>query len=193
MSNRTRNITGVLAASLVLLSASADAQGKSKENKEHKEHKVKNKVERVSDGNYERDRERDRERKSDRRDWDLNGNGVRDANERQEWDRNGNGIRDENERKIPPGLAKKPGQMPPGQYKKVRRYETSYGATTLSDILRSRGYVVDRVEAYGPSQYVYYRTTDGTVRRAVVSQGTERLTFTNVPADLVRLVLAKLY
>jgi hypothetical protein len=97
----------------------------------------------------------------------------------------GNGV------KVPPGLAKKPGQMPPGQYKK--RYGTNEGATVLGDILRRRGYSVLRVVPAGESQYVYYRLNNGTEQRAIVSPGTERLVFRNVPPALVQEVLAKLY
>ena len=93
--------------------------------------------------------------------------------------------------KVPPGLAKKPGQMPPGQYKK--RYGTNEGADVLGGILRRRGYSVLRVVPSGDSRYVYYRYNDGVTRRAIVSPGTERLTFTNVPATLLREVLAALY
>lgn len=96
-----------------------------------------------------------------------------------------NGVR------VPPGLAKKPGQMPPGQYKK--RYGTNEGADVLGGILRRRGYPVLRVVPSGQSQYVYYRMRDGSQRRAIVSPGTDRLTFQNVPASLLQEVLAKLY
>jgi hypothetical protein len=107
---------------------------------------------------------------------------IRDRDNRDVY---GNGA------KVPPGLAKKPGQMPPGQYKK--RYGTNEGADVLGGILRRRGYSVVRVEPYGDSRYVYYRLNDGTTRRAIVSPGTERLTFTNLPASLLREVLAALY
>jgi hypothetical protein len=96
-----------------------------------------------------------------------------------------------NRAKVPPGLAKKPGQMPPGQYKK--RYGTNEGADVLGGILRRRGYSVLRVVPSGDSRYVYYRLNDGTTRRAIVSPGTDRLTFTNVPAALLREVMAALY
>lgn len=62
-------------------------------------------------------------------------------------------------RRVPPGLAKKPGQMPPGQYKK--RYGTYEGANVLSEVMRRRGYRVSRVAASGHSRYVYYRLNDG--------------------------------
>lgn len=97
-------------------------------------------------------------------------------------------------RAVPPGLAKKPGHMPPGQYKKVyRRYDTNRGATILSDILRGRGYRVDRVTEFNDSRYVYYRTRDGALHRAIVSQGPDRLRFSNVPSSLLEQVLATLY
>jgi hypothetical protein len=94
-------------------------------------------------------------------------------------------------RKIPPGLAKKPGQMPPGQYKKI--YGTQDGASVLSDIFRRRGYTVTRLVPYGESRYVYYRGTDGRIRRAIVSPGPDRLSFSNVPAVILQEVLARLY
>jgi len=93
--------------------------------------------------------------------------------------------------KVPPGLAKKPGQMPPGQYKK--RYGTSEGADVLGGVLRRRGYSVLRVVPTGDSRYVYYRLRDGSERRAIVSPGTDRLVFRNVPASLLQEVLAALY
>jgi hypothetical protein len=97
-------------------------------------------------------------------------------------------------RAVPPGLAKKPGHMPPGQYKKVyRHYDTAHGASVLSDIFRRRGYRVDRVTPYNDSRYVYYRTRDGALHRAIVSQGPDRLRFSNVPSSLLEQVLAALY
>jgi len=96
-----------------------------------------------------------------------------------------------NRASVPPGLAKKPGQMPPGQYKK--RYGTNEGADVLGGILRRRGYPVLRVVPAGESQYVYYRMRDGSQRRATVSPGTDRLVFRNVPTSLLQEVLAKLY
>jgi len=93
--------------------------------------------------------------------------------------------------KVPPGLAKKPGQMPPGQYKK--RYGTNEGADVLGGILRRRGYSVLRTVPAGDSRYVYYRMSDGSTRRVIVSPGTDRLTFSNLPASLLREVMAALY
>lgn len=96
----------------------------------------------------------------------------------------------DNGRRVPPGLAKKPGGMPPGQYKKYRSLD---GANVLRDVLINRGYTVVRTSPYGESQYVYYRTPNGAVRRAVVRPGANRLSFGNVPDALVREVLARLY
>jgi Ni/Co efflux regulator RcnB len=93
---------------------------------------------------------------------------------------------------VPPGLAKKPGQMPPGQYKK-RYYTPLQGAGTLGDILRRRGYSVQRMAPYGDSRLVYYRGSDGVVRRAVVSPGANQLGFSNVPSSLLQEVLSALY
>jgi hypothetical protein len=92
---------------------------------------------------------------------------------------------------VPPGLAKKPGQMPPGQYKK--RYGANDGAIVLDRVMRRRGYSVLRVVPAGNSQYVYYRLRDGSERRAIVSPGTDRLVFQNVPTSLLQEVLAALY
>ena len=55
---------------------------------------------------------------------------------------------------VPPGLAKKPGNMPPGQYKKLQPRE---GAIALRDVFIRRGYTVDRITPYGASEIVYYR------------------------------------
>lgn len=92
---------------------------------------------------------------------------------------------------VPPGLAKKPGAMPPGQYKK--RYGTREGATVLGDIFGRNGYKVQRITTSGESHVVHYRMPDGTIRRAIVSPGTERLQFSNVPTTLLQQVLARLY
>src|SRR3954466_15473514 len=40
-------------------------------------------------------------------------------------------------RRVPPGLAKKPGQMPPGQFKK--HYTVVEGGSVLSQVLRQNG------------------------------------------------------
>ena len=92
---------------------------------------------------------------------------------------------------VPPGLAKKPGQMPPGQYKKL--YSTHQGASVLSDVLGRRGYPVVRYADAGASEYVYYRDHDGRIRRAIVSPGTDRLRFSNVPSSLLAEVISRLY
>ncbi len=94
-------------------------------------------------------------------------------------------------RKVPPGLAKKPGQMPPGQYKKL--YSPSQGASVLSDIFRRHNYTVTRMQTYGDSRYVYYRAPDGSIRRAIVSPGTTQLSFSNVPSLILQEVLSRLY
>ena len=94
-------------------------------------------------------------------------------------------------RRIPPGLAKKPGGMPPGQYKKL--YSTNQGAGVLRDVLGRRGYPVVRSTDVGESEYVYYRNRDGSIRRAIVSPGTDRLRFSNVPNTLLSEVLSRLY
>lgn len=94
------------------------------------------------------------------------------------------------DRSVPPGLAKKPGQMPPGQFKK--RYGTADGAWVLRDVLRRRGYVVTRLATVGDARTVYYRASDGTLRRALVRPGGDRLAFGNVPAVVLQEVLARL-
>lgn len=96
-----------------------------------------------------------------------------------------------NSHRIPPGLAKKPGGMPPGQYKRL--YGANEGAGVLRDVLGRRGYSVVRTEDAGQSEYVYYRLPDGSVRRAVVSPGANRLQFSNVPTPLLSEVLSRLY
>jgi len=52
---------------------------------------------------------------------------------------------------------------------------------------------VTRLVPYGDSRYVYYRGTDGRIRRAIVSPGVDRLSFSNVPATILQEVLARLY
>ena len=93
--------------------------------------------------------------------------------------------------KIPPGLAKKPGQMPPGQYKKL--YNVNQGADVLGGIFRNNGYTVTRVVPSGSSRYVYYRSRNGREQRAIVRPGTSQLSFSNVPSSLLQQVLARLY
>jgi Ni/Co efflux regulator RcnB len=127
-----------------------------------------------------------------------NGRRDRDDDRRYVWtrdrDRDYDRDYDRGYRRVPPGLAKKPGHMPPGQFKKrYNRYSTYQGASVLSDILRRRGYEVTRISPYGQSQYVYYRPYRGSERRAIVYPGNERLGFNNVPATLLQAVLAQLY
>ena len=175
-------IVGLAIAALAFASAAAGAQGKSQEkgkgkSAEHGAQAVKEKrgqEVRTSDGSVVRDRDvrRNRDVRVNR---DVYGN------------RDGYG----NRVKVPPGLAKKPGQMPPGQYKK--RYGTNEGADVLGGILRRRGYSVLRVVPNGESRYVYYRLRDGSEQRAIVSPGTDRLMFRNVPESLLREVMARLY
>jgi hypothetical protein len=99
-------------------------------------------------------------------------------------------VRVESNGRTAPGLAKKPGGMPPGQYKKLH---PTQGASVLREVLGRHGYTYVRTTPYGESQYVYYRAADGVVRRAIVSQGPQRLTFTNVPSSLLQEVLSLLY
>ena len=173
MFTHCRTIVRVVAASLVFVAATANAQGKSHEKGNGRD---KGKDERIETDNRDRNRDRDHDRNEDQ---------GRDRNRDRSHDVFVNGA------KVPPGLAKKPGGMPPGQYKK--RYGTTQGASVLSEILGRRGYTVVRTTPYGESQYVYYRASDGAVRRAIVSPNGDRLTFSNVPADLLREVLARLY
>ena len=93
-------------------------------------------------------------------------------------------------RRVPPGLAKK-GGLPPGQAKK--RYRADDGVGVLRDVFGRNGYTVVRTVPAGDSRHVYYRDGDGMVRRAVVSPGEDRLRFGNVPSDLLRQVVARLY
>jgi hypothetical protein len=104
---------------------------------------------------------------------------------------NGDIVRVDRGRRVPPGLAKKPGQMPPGQYKK--RYEAYEGASVLGDIMRRRGYTVLRTVPVGDARYVYYRYGTAGEQRAVVRPGTDRLLFSNVPSTILQAVLSQLY
>lgn len=98
---------------------------------------------------------------------------------------------DQGRQSIPPGLAKKPGGMPPGQYRKL--YNAGQGASVLSDVLGRHGYYVMRTADAGDSRYVYYRDRAGTVHRAIVSPGGDRLHFSSVPRSLLDEVIARLY
>lgn len=98
---------------------------------------------------------------------------------------------DQGRQGIPPGLAKKPGGMPPGQYKKL--YGAGQGASVLSDVLGRHGYHVVRTADAGDSRYVYYRDRNGTLRRAIVTPSGERLHFTSVPSTLLQEIYARLY
>ncbi len=93
--------------------------------------------------------------------------------------------------RIPPGLAKKPGGLPPGQYRK--HWGTGDGADVLIDVFRRHGYRVDRVATSGSSRYVYYRAPNGQLVRAIVRPGTDRLGFSNVPSNLLQEVMSRLY
>jgi hypothetical protein len=94
-------------------------------------------------------------------------------------------------RSIPPWLAKTPGGMPPGQYKKL--YNAGQGASVLSDVLGRHGYYVVRTADAGDSRYVYYRDRAGTVHRAIVSPSGDRLHFSSVPRSLLDEVIARLH
>jgi hypothetical protein len=92
--------------------------------------------------------------------------------------------------KIPPGLAKK-GGLPPGQAKKL--YRADDGVVALRDVFGRHGYTVIRTANSGNTRYVYYRSRNGTVRRAIVMPGSDRLRFRNVPDALVREIYSRLY
>ena len=176
MQSQTHRVIGLAVAAFVLVTGTAQAQGKSHENGKDK------------------DKDRDKGREQEQ------GNAkARHGDERRELEHEGNRVVVRNGNhptmdvgtRVPPGLAKKPGGMPPGQYKK--RYLAPQGGAILRDVLASRGYTVVRYNDVGPSQYVYYRLRDGSVQRAVVTPGAEQLTFSNVPAALLREVLSRLY
>jgi hypothetical protein len=137
------------------------------------------------------DRHRDDRHVNDQRDDRHVYDGRGDYDPR--YDRGRNGVPPGLAKKggLPPGLAKKPGGMPPGQYKKL--YSTHQGASVLSDVLGRRGYPVVRTSDAGESEYVYYRDHDGRIRRAVVSPGSNRLRFSNVPSSLLSEVISRLY
>jgi Ni/Co efflux regulator RcnB len=189
-------LTGVAAAALLVASASAaQAQGKG-HGKEHK----RTAVESRADDRHSDDRHRDDHHVSQNRDGDdRHADRSHDSDDRHVYRsgdhvyRNGDydGRYDRGRKGVPPGLAKKPGQMPPGQYKKL--YSTHQGASVLSDVLGRRGYPVMRYGDAGDSRYVYYRDHDGRIRRAIVSPGTDRLRFSNVPSSLLSEVISRLY
>ena len=161
-----RRMAGVAVATLFLASAgTAQAQGKG-HGKGHEKHEHAQ----VRSHDYDRDHEHD-SRYQDRSDYDRR--------------------YDQGRRSIPPGLAKKPGGMPPGQYKKL--YDAGQGASVLSDVLGRHGYHVVRTADAGDSRYVYYRDRAGNVHRAVVSPGGDRLRFTSVPRSLLDEVMARLH
>jgi len=179
-----------LAATALALATSAQAQGRGHgRGSDHAALADR----RSSDDDHDRDRDRDVYR------GDIHRRDTHDIYRRDDGDIYRGPDRDiyGNGRWVPPGLAKKPGQMPPGQYKKLygnrQRYGAYQGASVLSEILRGRGYPVLRVAPAGGAQYVYYRLHDGPQRRAIVSPGSDRLLFDNVPASILQAVLSRLY
>jgi hypothetical protein len=191
---RSRIIRTVgLATAALLVAVSVQAQGKGNGKAKHRiatvqrEDVYRRGVSEREDGIYRRD-DRDRDRDGIYRDRDgvyrdIYGNVIYRDDDR---------YRDN--RRIPPGLAKKPGGMPPGQFKKLyRRYSTNEGAGVLGEIMRRRGYYVSRIVPYGDSHYVYYRGYNGPEQRAIVYPGADRLGFNNVPAAILQLVLGQLY
>jgi uncharacterized protein involved in copper resistance len=175
-------LIGVTAATLCLTAAgTAQAQGKG-HGKQHQQVQAR-------DDDHHRDDHRDGDDR--RRADDDRRRGDHDYDARYDRARAGTPPGLAKKGGVPPGLAKKPGGMPPGQYKKL--YSTHQGASILSDVLGRRGYTVVRTADAGTSEYVYYRDRDGSLRRAVVSPGTDRLRFTNVPDRMLSEVLAKMY
>ena len=175
-------LAGAAVAALLVASAgTAQAQGKG----HGKEHGAAQ-AEARGDDRHRDDRHRDDRQRDDRH---VYNGGDYDPR----YDRAGRGVPPGLAKKggLPPGLAKKPGGMPPGQYKKL--YSTHQGASVLSDILGRRGYPVVRSTNAGASEYVYYRDHDGRIRRAVVSPGSDRLRFGNVPSSLLSEVISRLY
>ena len=90
----------------------------------------------------------------------------------------------------PPGLAKKPGGMPPGQYKK--RYRPDDGVVILRDVFGREGIRVIRVERSGDVRYVVYRTRTGATARATVRPGEERPVITGAPKSVMGKVLERM-
>ena len=172
-----------LATAALLVASATQAQGKGHDHgKKDRDHDVM-----VRRGSIDRDDVYDRDH---------------DGDDDRDHDRDRGIYRDErglyrDSRRIPPGLAKKPGQMPPGQYKKMYRtygtFGTYDGASVLGQIMRQRGYNVMRIVPSGDSHLVYYRYNNGAMRRAIVQPGTDHLMFSNVPASLLQLVMARLY
>ena len=184
-------LAGIAIAALVLGAGSADAQGRGHDKDKGRDKRDGDAV-RTSTGDMVRVRDpRDVTRDRDGRDVLRGRDGREGRDDRDDRDARDGDERRGGGRRIPPGLAKKPGQMPPGQYKK--RYGTNEGADILGGIFRRNGYTVSRVVPNGQSQYVYYRLRDGSERRAIVSPGTDRLRFNNVPATLLQQVMAALY
>jgi len=160
------HLAGIAAMALLLTAAgTAQAQGKGHGKKHGDDHAQ------VRADDHHRDARRDDPRYEHRGDYDT----------RYEQDRRG----------IPPGLAKKPGGMPPGQYKKL--YTTRQGASVLSDVLGRHGYSVVRSTDAGNSRYVYYRDHAGVVRRAIVAPSGDRLRFSSVPRSLLDEINGRLY
>ena len=185
---RTHSRLAGIAIAALLVAGTAGAQGKGHDKDKGRDKRDGDEV-RTSTGDVVRIRDpRDVTRDRDGR---SNFPVHEGRNDREDRDARGGDERRGGGRRVPPGLAKKPGQMPPGQYKK--RYGTNEGADILGGIFRRNGYTVSRVVPNGQSEYVYYRLRDGSERRAIVSPGTDRLQFNNVPATLLQQVLAALY
>ena len=160
------HLAGIAAMALLLTAAgTAQAQGKWHGKKHGDDHAQ------VRDDDHRRDARRVDPRYEHRGDYDA----------RYEQGR----------RAIPPGLAKKPGGMPPGQYKKL--YTTRQGASVLSDVLGRHGYSVVRSTDAGNSRYVYYRDRTGAVHRAIVTPSGDRLRFSSVPRSLLDEINGRLY
>jgi hypothetical protein len=162
MANRVFRTVG-LASIALLIAATAQAQGRKHDRNDHRSHE--------RSGDWHDGRRRDVY--------------VRDVRH----DRDGRDNRFYG-RRVPPGLAKKPGQMPPGQFKK--HYRAYQGADVLGDILRRRGNRV-RIVSAGEARYVYYRPNYGAERWVLVRPGTNRLYFDNAPSSLLQAVLERLY
>jgi hypothetical protein len=170
-----QRLAAIGAAMFVLASAgTAEAQGKGRgKDKKHDSDRVQTRGD---------DRRHDDRDVYDRRgEYDPRHDGTRDGTPPGRAKKGG----------LPPGLAKKPGGMPPGQYKK--HYTADHGASVLRDVLGRRGYPVIRTADAGTSEHVYYRDHEGHVRRAIVSPGTDRLRFSNVPSSLLSEVISRLY